>query len=332
MRIRANCWLLAIMFFLKRNKTRHRLFDNMNITLVFSKDRAMQLDATLASFFIHAEDVSLTRVMVLYKASTALHQAQYELLEREYAGRVEFSPETDFRSQVLDLLISALSSAKLQRRYRFWERIGFLPPVLNPNSTGNSGHILFLVDDNIFINSFRFKNMIDALDMNSDALGFSLRLGTNTTYCYSMSTPQALPGFDPLSGGILKFDWTKSEGDFAYPLEVSSSIYSIEMILDLLTGLKFQNPNMLEVQMSQRRSRYKRKFPMMLCHEKSAAFCVPINRVQNLYQNRAGQNEGLFPERLAEMFAQGLRVDVLSLNGFVPNACHEEVELKFRPQ
>jgi hypothetical protein len=168
--------------------------------------------------------------------------------------------------------------------------------------------------------------------MNSDALGFSLRLGTNTTYCYSMSTPQALPGFDPLSGGILKFNWTKSEGDFAYPLEVSSSIYSIEMILDLLMGRKFQNPNTLEVQMSQSRSRYKRKRPMMLCHEKSAAFCVPINRVQNLYQNRAGQNEGLYPERLAEMFAQGIRVDVLSLNGFVPNACHQEVELKFRTQ
>jgi hypothetical protein len=304
----------------------------MNITLVFSKDRAMQLDATLASFFIHAEDSSGTRVVVLYKASTALHQTQYKLLEREYNGRVEFVPEVDFRRQVLDLLISALPSTKLQRRYRLRERIGFLPPVLNSHSTGDTGHILFLVDDNIFVNSFCLKNMFDALEMNSDALGFSLRLGTNTIYCYSMCTLQALPGFDPLSSGILKFNWIKSEGDFSYPLEVSSSIYSIEMILDLLMGRNFQNPNTLEIQMSQHRSRYKRKRPMMLCLEKSVAFCVPINRVQNHYQNRAGQNEGFSPERLAELFAQGFRVDVLSLNGFVPNACHQEVELRFRSQ
>jgi hypothetical protein len=270
------------------------------------------------------------RLVVLYKASTELHQAQYEILKRDYAGRVEFMPEVDFRRQVLDLLISTLPDG-LQRRYRLCEKIGFpLPWNRSYQARAAASYVLFLVDDNIFFHPFHLENIFDALGANSGALGFSLRLGTNTTYCYAMNTPQALPSFDQLSGGILKFNWTKSEGDFAYPLEVSSSIYSIEMILDLLVGRDFQNPNTLEVQMSQCRSRYKRKRPTMLCHEKSTAFCVPINRVQNLYQNRAGQNDGLSPDRLAEMFAQGIRVDVLSLNGFIPNACHQEVELKFK--
>jgi len=302
----------------------------MMLGLVFSKDRAMQLDATLASFFAHAKDASAIRMMVLYKTSTALHQAQYALLEQEYAGRVEFIPEIDFRSQVLDLLISALSSAKLRWWYCLRKRIGFLPPIINLQSDGlTAGHVLFLVDDNIFVRSFEIANMVGELGANSDALGFSLRLGTNITYCYTMNTPQTLSGYEPLPGEILKFHWTKSEGDFAYPLEVSSSIYSIGVILDLLTGLKFQNPNTLEVQMSQRRSRYKRKRPALLCHENSVAFCVPINRVQTTYPNRAGQNEELSPQRLAEMFAQGFRINVNAFSGFIPNSCHQEAELKF---
>ena len=303
----------------------------MILGLVFSKDRAMQLDAVLASFFIHVKDAREIRMTVLYKTSTAKHQAQYELLAKEYAGRVDFVPEIDFRRQVIDLLISTLSSVKLQSWYRFGQKIGFALPRGNFQSGDLSeGHVLFLVDDNIFVRSVDIKKMTGALDANPEALGFSLRLGRNTTYCYSMNTPQALPDFDLLLEGILKFNWTTSEGDFAYPLEVSSSIYSVKVMLDLLRGLKFNNPNTLEAQISKRRSRYKRRRPALLCNESSSAFCIPINRVQNTYPNRTGQNEELSSQRLAEMFAQGFRIDIEAFSGFVPNACHQEVGLKFR--
>ena len=290
----------------------------------------MQLDATLASFFAHVRDAQATRTMVLYKSSTALHQAQYELLEREYIGRVEFIHEFDFRRQVIDLLISTLPSIKLQRWYRLCQRYRFPPPIINSRlSYHPAGYILFLVDDNIFVDSFEIEKMVNALDMNFDALGFSLRLGTNTTYCYAMNTSQSLPGFELLSGQILKFNWTKSEGDFSYPLEVSSSIYSIKVVLDLIVRLKFHNPNTLEAQMSKHRSRYKRKFPTLLCYKNSLTFCTPINRVQNTYPNRAGQNEELSSQQSGRNVRKGLRIDVDALRGFVPNSCHQEVELKF---
>lgn len=298
--------------------------------LVFSKDRALPLDATLTSFFTHAKDASASRITVLYKASSAFHKSQYETLGREYSGRAEFVPEVDFRQQVLDLLISALPSPKSQHRYCFYRKNAFLPPVIGSPPGGlDAGHVLFLVDSNIFVHPFEITSMVNALGSNPDALGFSHRLGTNTTYCYTMNTPQTLFGFESFPGEILKFQWTKSEGDFAYPLEVSSSIYSLKIIPNSLVGLQFQNPNTLELNLSTYHSRFRRKFPALLCFKNSVVFCAPINRVQNTYPNRAGQVEELSSQHLAEIFAQGFRIDVDAFHGFVPSSCHQEVELKF---
>jgi len=48
------------------------------LVLVFSRDRAMQLDATLRSFFLHCEDPERADVMVLYRATTPTHAEQYD--------------------------------------------------------------------------------------------------------------------------------------------------------------------------------------------------------------------------------------------------------------
>lgn len=302
----------------------------MILGLVFSKDRAMQLDAALASFFRHARDASIVRMTVLYKTSTTEHQAQYELLKREYEGRVEFIPEVGFRQQVLDLLISALPSSRLQHWYHLLRKFLFpLPMTGFASGKLDVGHVLFLVDDNIFVRPFELAGMANALDNHSDALGFSLRLGENTTYCYTMNKPQALPDFEQLPGEILKFQWSESESDFAYPLEVSSSIYPLKRILDMLIGRQFQNPNTLELELSKQRSKHKKKFSALLCFKKSVTFCAPINRVQNIYPNRAGKTEELSPQQLAEIFAQGYRINIDALHGFTPNSCHQEVELIF---
>ena len=52
------------------------------IGLVFSKDRALQLQATIESFLLHcSEDVE---ICVLYKATNELHQEQYENLQAKF--------------------------------------------------------------------------------------------------------------------------------------------------------------------------------------------------------------------------------------------------------
>lgn len=296
--------------------------------LIFSKDRAMQLDATLSSFFFHAQDADFIRLTVLYSASTTLHQEQYERLKQEYIGRVEFVPEFNFQQQVFEILLSDLP-ANIQRYYRFIQKLGLFVPRSVLLKRLSSSCVLFLVDDNIFVRSFNLEKVFNLLSANPDALGFSLRLGTNTVFCYAQNKFQTLPEFVSVSDGVLKYRWTRADGDFGYPLEVSSSIYFTESILDLLTGAKYKNPNTLEFKMARSEKKFRMKSPTLLCLEKSVTFCTPINVVQDVYQNRAGSDNTLSPDRLAELFTLGKRINTLAFVGFTPQACHQEVQLTF---
>ena len=58
---------------------------NQIIGLIFSKDRAMQLDGTLRSFYMHCKDAQSTDLTVIYKTSNALHDKLYDALKKSIA-------------------------------------------------------------------------------------------------------------------------------------------------------------------------------------------------------------------------------------------------------
>lgn len=270
--------------------------------VVFSKDRALQLDGTLASFSLHCRDAAKVRLVVLCKASTARHQAQYARIQAMYP-QVPLCQEQNFKDQLLSFLTS--------------ERV------------------LFLVDDNIFVRDFYMEDIVKALAVNPDALGCSLRLGKNTTYCYSLNRSQAVPSMTrtlSTSGdSIVSYRWPGTEADFGYPLEVSSSVYRCADILEILRDLPFSNPNSLEGLLSQQAQRFTASKPKLLCYENSLTFCNPINKVQQVApDNRAGVTVSYSADDLAQIFDRDGRMDVKSYSGYTPNACHEEVELKLR--
>jgi hypothetical protein len=285
--------------------------------LIFSKDRAMQLDGMLT---------------VLYATSDVRFRGQYQELEREYQGRVGFVEETDFRTQVLDIIGSAAFANRkrfprrwLSRRARALERNGV--PQVTPRT-----HVLFLVDDTLFVRPFSLQLAGAALDTNQDALGFSFRLGTNTVSSYAFGRAQTLPACERMPREVMKYRWPAADGDFAYPLEISSSFYRTETTVQLLERLEFSDPNTLESQMSVNARRLRRRFPFLLCWEKSVAFSAPVNRVQAVFDNRSGAEAGLSVNSLADLFDDGRRLDLAALEGFVPSACHQEVRLSFKPR
>jgi hypothetical protein len=303
------------------------------LVLVFSRDRAMQLDATLRSFFLHCDDPERAEVTVLYRATTPTHAEQYnELRKRAYAGRkgVRFVREQNFRDDVLSSLLATGSQSWSTRISRFLCRLGPFAGRLTGLWRSSFAHriVLFLVDDNLFVRRFRLREIQELLSAHADALGLSLRLGRNTTYCYPRNHAQKLPDFGHV-GSALKYAWTSGEGDFGYPLEVSSSAYRIADMLPLLAAVGFHNPNTMEEEMSRRRGRYRRARPSLLCFETSVTFCAPVNKVQTDMPNRSDENPELSSESLAKLFASGRRIDVESYAAFVPSGCHEEVALRF---
>ncbi len=268
---------------------------NMPTSLVFSKDRPLQLDATLRSWKRHCRDAGSTVVQVLYKASTSRLSSLYRRLMEEHPD-VDFVRETDFRRDVLQLLRG-----------------------------GN--HVLFLVDDTVFAREFAMADIAGTLDRHAELLGVSLRLGRNTTYCYSMSHAQRLPAFETLDGGSLRYRWPDADYDFGYPLELSSSVYRSKEIVPLIEQLEFKNPNTLEDIISRSTGRFRESHPFLACAEQSLAFSIPANKVQEVCNNRAGQDTGLSAGALAALFALGHRIQTQALDGFVPDACHQEVSL-----
>ncbi len=264
--------------------------------VIFSKDRPLQLDALLRSFALHCADAAQTPLRVLYACSDAAQEKAYADLARTHA-HVKFVRESDFRADLLDIVDGARA-------------------------------VMFLVDDTLFVQPFSVAAALAELDRHPDALGFSLRLGHNTTYCYPLDRPQRTPAFEKPAAGVLKFQWTSGEHDFAYPLEVSSSIYRAEDIGPLLAWLPFRHPNSLEGALAPQAQLYRDARPSLLCFERSVAFAAPINRVQSTHANRAAADDARSPSALLRAFQQGQRIDVAAYAGFVPSACHQEIPVR----
>lgn len=267
------------------------------VGIIFSKDRAMQLDGTLRSLFMHCKDKEAIDLNVLYTTSQDLYEREYQRLFVDYPS-VSFIKEKDFKADLLSLL-------------------------------PDSQEVLFLVDDNIFVRDFHVEHAIDELRKTHDSICFSLRLGNNTDCCYMLKKQQAIPKSNTLPHGICQYEWISAEYDFGYPLEVSSSIYRVSDLFPLLRQLDYSNPNTLELALDNSKHFFQVIKKSILCFENSVTFCNPINMVQTLWKNRAGENSSYSPRKLAEMYDEGYRIDVERFSSLTPNSCHQEVDLKF---
>ena len=289
--------------------------DSPSITgILFSKDRALQLDATLRSFFRHCQDPESVSLKVIYKASSSLQLNQYDQLRSEFP-EVDFVTQGDFRQDVFGMVGIPLSR---------WGR--------RASRTGAANHladrfVLFLVDDNIFVRDFHLSAASSALAKEEAGLGFALQLGRNIDYCYALDIPLTFPAAISVSGDIVKYRWSDAGSGLNYPLEVSSSLYRLGDIARLLAGLKFTNPNTLEARMAAKAGSFEHSHPYLLCYSQSVTFCNPINKVQGTYDNRAGERPDYSADSLARLFEQGYRVNVAGYDGFVPGSCHQESEL-----
>jgi glycosyltransferase involved in cell wall biosynthesis len=268
------------------------------VTVVFSKDRPLQLDAALASLLLRCTDPERMEINVLYTTSSAYQEGLYRQLQLEYPG-VVFRRERHFRGDVLALVAEA-------------------------------EFVAFVVDDALFVREFSVGTVIEELQSNDSAIGFSLRLGTNTTYCYPVDAQQDLPQFTTARPGVLAFGWPGASHDFGYPFDLSSSVYRTADIEPILRRIPFSNPNLMEGRLAERAAASGPRQPVLLCFERSVAFCIPANMVQTVAKNRAGTRAGESPIALAAAFERGCRIDVASYGDFPNTACHQDVGLHLR--
>jgi RimJ/RimL family protein N-acetyltransferase len=318
--------------------------------LIFSKDRALQLEATLRSIHLVIQDARDASMTVLFTTSADRYAAQYRYL-MELFPQVTFVEQKNFQEDVWRILLgeheakksawinffSRLNRHRLVGVYSFSEilirlllKFGLKWGKLPIGDLWESHYWLFSVDDCIFVKPFAFYQIVDAMEKIPKSIGFSLRLGTNTSYCYMKDAAQIQPNFRHLNENILYFEWEHAEYDFGYPLEISSSIYRASTLLPLILISYFTTPNMLESKLASNSRWYARRFPYLLCFKSSVAFSIPLNKVQSDRPlNRFSANPRYSPETLATIFDEGKRIDLRPFMNFTPISCHQEVELSF---
>lgn len=180
--------------------------------VVFSRDRAMQLDAFLHSVNLHAPDL-FDELVVLYRPTSGRYVAAYAELRRTWS-HVRWLAETSFKSDLLGVL-------------------------------GQERLLVFHTDDDVF-----FRD-VDRFELHDDEVCFTLRLGLNTTYCYPLDIVEKLRGLSS-GGGRIVWPWEcQGPGSYGYPLALNGHVLRQDEARGWLERADYTTPNELEASLQQ---------------------------------------------------------------------------------
>jgi hypothetical protein len=258
-------------------------------TIIFSKDRACQLEALLRTWTTNVTGVgNLGKTHIIWKASTPDFELGYQKLIDLYSCSKQFNflKEESFSEQVCELLEICNTATDL---------------------------VMFLVDDIMFKEPWWLdKELEDLLVMSKEIFCLSLRLSEHINYCYPTSSIVTKPpsytvlinGYS--YGNLAEFEWKHGEGDWGYPMSLDGHVFRASFIRPIVFKLRkyFNNPNSLESVLSETCNRGVFDYlPKMLCyHFNSKIINIPANRVQTTCLNK--HNDNLTPEELNKLFVE----------------------------
>jgi len=269
------------------------LFAQEQIDLViFSKNRPLQLYAFLESCERYIS--GLSAVSVIYYADQPFASA-YEEIQTTF-------PEAQFLQQ--KILGSRGDFKALTNQVVFHT---------------DAPYIIFAVDDIIMIDSVDLQRCAQLIEQYQ-AYGFYLRLGTDITECYSEGRHTGRPPLKERELGVYSWRFNQGTGDWGYPNTVDMTLFRKRDIQNYVRSMGYHSPNTFEGHWSghagsvmQRRG---------LCFATSKMVNLPINLVQNDYNNRHGSDYDA--QFLLEAFQQGLKMDIAPLHQFPHKAPHAE--------
>lgn len=260
----------------------------MNV-IVFSKDRACQLEAFLSSCEHHFPDIKDCNVSIIYRFTTAEYGQGYDICKQAHAG---YKWVLEQPGQFKACVMSAIDARR--------------------------AFTVFFVDDQIWTAPLSKKDTeLKNFGVTGQQICLSLRLHPGLTYAYAMNAQMRPPKFHHKN----LWQWAAAMGDFAYPMSLDGHIFKTRMVLPALEEFNFKNPNQLEGSWA------KRPFPgkyLMGCYDTARVINIPFNKVNEECNNRSMSRSA---EELNQRYLTGGRVDWMQLKGYVGNAVHVEMEL-----
>lgn len=268
--------------------------NKLNI-IVFSRNRAMQLDLLLTSLKRTFKEYKETQINVLYDFTDTEFYESYEILKEQCDENIKFITDNEFGS--------------------------FKQTVLNTLDP-KKDLTMFLCDDIVFTNDWSVSDKeIQILEKNNSIIATSLRLWEGIDFCYAARLSSPAP---KLENGI--WNWTTSVGDWGYPMSVDGNIYKTEFILSKINEVAFKTPNELEAVLAITADRSKPNYCCYVTEPK--LFNIPANIVQTTFQNKHGNIKTA--NQLNYLFLNGKRLDDNFYYGKKFNTVHVELELKIK--
>jgi hypothetical protein len=270
-------------------------------SIIFSKDRPLQLDLTLKSIKKNLKQCS--DITVVYKTK---YDQSYKILQQEHDN-------VNFVKQDVYLLDSIL---KWKHEFK--------------------DYTMFFTDDNIVYRPCGLTSeQLEPVNRQFVSC-ISLRLGVNTNmrdYGDGVFRPDNIPQFNIINGLL---NWNRLSvppgGYWAYPLSVDGHIFSTKLLMVMLNTMNnwpevygsLQTPNKFEALLQ-------RFFfeipPFMMCEKYSCVVNSPNNRVQEEYANSNGLQFSYSPDSLNDLFLQGKRIDLEKINFGNIASPHQEIDI-----
>lgn len=281
--------------YMDRCTRKKRSASNHAECIVFSKDRALQLHGHLLSFFEHVRPRA--PIQVLYDCSGPDHQKAYdevmEIFKHEGVRFVRQQSHGSFRSDLLGQL----------------EKV-------------KSEKIFFLVDDIVFTDRVDLDWLCS---FDSDRYVPTLRMGLNLKRSYTMQQAQPLPPLReyPATGtDTICWQWQDGVLDWGYPLSVDGHLFSTGEFEAMIRLIDFRAPNSLEENLQRFKALFLPRFG--IAYRRSKIVNIPCNKVQRENNNIHG---GLHQDDLLKQWQLGMQMDVQSLQGFVSESAHQDIEI-----
>lgn len=217
--------------------------------LIFSRDRAAQLDALLRSIQENFVNYKAFKFCILYTYSCGFFKQGYQLLIKRFP-EFEFILESDFKKD---------TSKAIKDKNRF---------------------TIFGHDDSVFVDKFdTTSSEFTSFVRGQDVVSLSLWMHPGMVQSYGKGCRIELPDF----ASDLSWKWRGQKGDWGKPFSTNFTIFKTKDIINVIRNEEYINVNLLEWFIS--RINFKKE--RAVCFSAPVVINIPVNSVQSVTMNKA---------------------------------------------
>jgi hypothetical protein len=264
-------------------------------TIIWSKDRACQLDLTLTTYKKYFAEWKDQQVNIIYTYTTPQYHQGYEIVKSKHP-EFNWIKESNFRQD-----------------------------TINCFNTYRRPYTTFVVDDDVFVDYFSLKSdEFKIFESDPRIICVSPRMAPYISYCYPADLESPAPQFIPqYEKRVWNWKLPHLRGDWCYPSSVACHhIFRSEDLEYPINNIPFKFANSFEGNclLGHIDNVVGQQRPLMVCFETSKCICAENNKVQNENQNR---NENSHPlEHMNNMLISGKFLCPNSNHQVRINACH----------